>query len=129
MTDNELVQMALDARKNSYSPYSNYKVGAALLCADGTVFTGCNIENASYPAGICGERTAMSKAVSKGHKDFVKIAIAGSSPEICTPCGVCRQFMYEFNPDLIVLCSNNEGKFEPHSLKELLPAGFGPSSL
>lgn len=129
MTDKELVEMALDARKNAYTPYSKYQVGAALLCDDGTVFTGCNIESASYPCGICGERTAMSKAISEGHIKFTKIAIAGSSEKICTPCGMCRQFMYEFNPNLEVLCSDNAGKFEKHTLADLLSCGFGATSM
>ena len=111
MTDKELVNLALDARKNSYSPYSKYSVGAAVLCGDESIFTGCNIENASYPCGICAERTAMSKAISEGKKSFSKIAIAGSSDQICTPCGLCRQFMYEFAPDLTVLCSDDKGNF------------------
>lgn len=129
MTDNELVQMALDARKNSYSPYSNYKVGAAILCEDGTVYTGCNVENASYPCGICGERTAVAKAVSEGHKKFTAIAMAGSSEELCTPCGMCRQVLYEFAPQLKVLCAGSKGNFEEKNLKDLLVSGFGPESM
>ncbi|MBQ3670374.1 MAG: cytidine deaminase [Treponema sp.] len=129
VTDELLVKKALEARANSYSPYSKYRVGAALLCDDGTVYTGCNVENASYPCGICAERNAMSSAVSGGHRSFSKIAIAGSSDVICTPCGMCRQFMYEFNPGLTVLCAANDGRFETHSLKELLVGGFGPESL
>lgn len=129
MTDNELVNKALDARKNSYSPYSKYKVGAALLCQDGTVYTGANIENASYPCGLCAERTAMAKAVSEGRKDFKTIAIAGSSKELCTPCGMCRQFMYEFSPELRVLCADSGGNYKEHSLNELLAEGFGATSM
>lgn len=125
MDNLELVQKALDARKNSYSPYSKYKVGAALLCQDGTVYTGANIENASYPCGICAERTAMAKAVSEGRHSFKSIAIAGSSNEICTPCGMCRQFMYEFAPELKVLCSDNKGNYKEHKLSDLLTEGFG----
>ncbi|MCR4790585.1 MAG: cytidine deaminase [Treponemataceae bacterium] len=125
----KLVQMALDARKNSYSPYSKYRVGAALLCEDGSLYTGCNIENSSYPCGICAERTAMSKAVSEGHTKFKAIAIVGSSEEICTPCGLCRQFMYEFAPDLLVLCCSSRGNYQEYLLKELLLAGFGPQSM
>lgn len=129
MTDKELVNLALDARKNSYSPYSKYSVGAAVLCGDESIFTGCNIENASYPCGICAERTAMSKAISEGKKSFSKIAIAGSSDQICTPCGLCRQFMYEFAPDLTVLCSDDKGNFTEKKLNDFLPDGFGPGSL
>jgi len=129
ITDLQLVQKALEARNNSYSPYSKYQVGAALLCADGTIYTGCNIENASYPCGICAERTAMSKAVSEGHKKFTRMAVAGSSKEICTPCGICRQFMYEFAPDLRILCSSDSGEYKELILKDLLPEGFGAASM
>ncbi len=129
ITDLQLVQKALEARNNSYSPYSKYQVGAALVCADGTIYTGCNIENASYPCGICAERTAMSKAVSEGHKKFTSMAVAGSSKEICTPCGICRQFMYEFAPDLRILCSSDSGEYKELILKDLLPEGFGAASM
>jgi cytidine deaminase len=129
LSDKELVEKALNARKNSYSPYSNYRVGAALECSDGTVFTGCNVENASYPCGICAERTALAKAVSEGFKDFKRIAIAGSSKEICTPCGMCRQVLFEFAPSLKVLCCNDKGEYKELVLKDLLPEGFGPSSM
>ena len=129
MTDLELVRLALNARKNSYSPYSKYSVGAALLCGDDSVFLGCNIENASYPCGICAERTAMSKALSEGKKSFKTIAIAGSSGQKCTPCGLYHQFMFEFAPDLRVLCSDSNGDFFVKKLNELLPEGFGPDSL
>lgn len=129
ITDLQLVQKALEARNNSYSPYSKYQVGAALVCADGTIYTGCNIENASYPCGICAERTAMSKAVSEGHKKFTCMAVAGSSKEICTPCGICRQFMYEFAPDLRILCSSDSGEYKELILKDLLPEGFGAASM
>ena len=101
MTDNErnaLFSQASDARANSYSPYSGYSVGAALLCSDGTVYTGCNIENAAYTPTVCAERTAFFKAVSSGERDFCAIAVAGGKDgvEFCTPCGVCRQVMAEF---------------------------------
>ncbi len=129
ITDEKLIELALDARKNAYAPYSNYRVGAALLCEDGSVYTGCNIESASYPCGICAERTAMPKAISDGKRSFKTIAVVGSSDEICTPCGMCRQFMYEFAPNLRVLCCNPNGGVKEYSLKELLHAGFGPSSL
>jgi len=129
ITDELLVKKALDARENSYSPYSKYRVGAALLCDDGTVYTGCNVENASYPCGICAERNAMSTAVSGGHRAFSTIAIAGSSDVICTPCGMCRQFMYEFNPNLTVLCAGSGGDFVSKSLKDLLVDGFGPENM
>lgn len=127
---NQLVEIALDARKNSYAPYSNYRVGSALLCDDGkNIYPGCNIENASYPCGLCAERVALAKAVSDGHRKFRAIAIVGSSEEICTPCGLCRQALFEFAPDLTVICCGSKGNYEIHSLNELLAAGFGSSSL
>ena len=133
MKDLELVDLALQARKNAYAPYSKYNVGAALIAEndDGEekVFLGCNVENASYPCGICGERTAASKAVSEGFKRFKKIAIAGSSEEICTPCGICRQFLYEFNKNLTVLCAGSKGNYEEKKLNDLLMCGFGPESM
>ena len=102
MTDEKLLELALDARKNAYVPYSGYAVGAALLTEDGKVFIGCNIENAAYGNTLCAERTALVKAVSEGYRRFTKIAIAssGSAPY---PCGACRQSLYEFAPELEVL--------------------------
>ena len=129
MTDQALVDLALQARENAYAPYSNFSVGAALLCADGSVFTGCNIENASFPCGICAERTAAAKAISEGHRDFVALAVAGASEAICTPCGLCRQFLYEFAPDLRILCANNAGDYEERTLRALLADGFGDTSM
>ena len=129
MTDRELVRRAMAARERAYAPYSGFAVGAALLCGDETVYTGCNIENASYPCGICAERVAAGKAVSEGRRSFTAIAVAGSSAAFCTPCGLCRQFLYEFAPQLRVLCANEAGEFETHVLSELLCAGFGGASL
>ena len=103
---------------------------AALLCADGTVFTGCNVENAAYGSTICAERTALVKAVSEGRRDdFVRLAVAGRSEDYCWPCGSCRQMLYEFAPDLTVLVARGDGGFVTLPLRELLPHGFGPSSL
>ena len=123
------MKAALDARNNAYAPYSHFSVGAAVRCEDGSVYTGCNVENASYPCGICAERVAVSKAVSEGKRVFSMIAVTGSSPEKCTPCGVCRQFLYEFAPDMTVLCGNKDGEFDEITMKELLPRGFGASSM
>ena len=97
MTREELKSAAMAMRKRAYCPYSHFAVGAALECRDGTVFTGCNIENAGYSPTICAERTAVAKAVSEGHTDFVRIVIAGRSEDYCYPCGMCRQFMKEFS--------------------------------
>ncbi len=129
MTNEELITKALEAQKNSYSPYSKYKVGSALLCSDDSVYTGTNIENASYPCGLCAERVAMSKAISEGKKSFKAIAICGSSKSLCTPCGMCRQFLYEFAPDLTVLCADSDKNYKETTLKALLPAGFGATSM
>ena len=124
MTDAELLDLARRAAANSYSPYSRFPVGAALECADGTVFTGCNVENAAYGDTICAERTAAVKAVSEGHRDFVRIAIWGDSREYCYPCGSCRQFLQEFGKDMIVLCAKGDGSFVSHPLSEMMPFTF-----
>ena len=130
MTDRQLVDLAFDMLSRSYVPYSGFPVGAALLCADGTVFTGCNVENAAYGDTICAERTALVKAVSEGHRtDWVAIAIAGQGGDYCWPCGSCRQMLYEFAPDLKVLVARGDGEFVTTSLAELMPHGFGPKSL
>lgn len=130
MTDRELVDLAFQMLKRSYVPYSGFPVGAAILCSDGTVFTGCNIENAAYGSTICAERTALVKAVSEGHRDGLeKIAVVGNSTDYCWPCGACRQMLYEFNPDMTVLVAKGDGQFVSMKLHELLPHGFGPKSL
>ena len=130
MTDRELVRKAFDMLERSYVPYSNFPVGAALLCKDGSLFTGCNVENAAYGSTICAERTALLKAVSEGHRDdWQAIAIAGRGEDYCWPCGSCRQMLYEFAPDLKVLVARGDGEFVTTSLAELMPHGFGPKSL
>ena len=130
MTDQELVRTACSMLERSYAPYSGFAVGAALLCADGSVFTGCNVENAAYGSTICAERTALLKAVSEGHRDDWQVmAIAGRGEDYCWPCGSCRQMLYEFAPDLKLLVARGDGDFVITSLAELLPHGFGPKSL
>ena len=124
MTEKELCQKAIDMLDRAYTPYSHFPVGAALECADGAVFTGCNIENAAYTPMVCAERTAIFKAVSEGHRDFKRIAIAGRSEDYCVPCGVCRQVMQEFAPDLEIICLNGKGEAKHFTLKDLLPYGF-----
>ena len=124
MTDQELVERAFTMLERSYVPYSHFPVGAALLCKDGTVFTGCNIENAAYGLTICAERTAIFKAISEGHRDFKRIVIAGKSEDYCVPCGSCRQVMQEFAPQMEVICLNGKGEAKHFALKELLPYGF-----
>ena len=130
MTDEELVARAFAMHAYAYVPYSGFPVGAALLCRDGTVFTGCNVENAAYGSTICAERTALLKAVSEGHRgDWEAIAIAGRGEDFCWPCGSCRQMLYEFAPGLRVLAARGDGRYESALLEQLLPRGFGPASL
>ena len=124
MTKQELCQKAVEMQSFAYVPYSHFPVGAALECSDGTVFTGCNVENAAYGSTICAERTAIVKAVSEGHRDFVRIAIAGNSEDFCVPCGSCRQVMMEFAPEMEVICLNAVGESKSFALRELLPYGF-----
>jgi cytidine deaminase len=132
MTDLELMQIATEARKMAYAPYSGFFVGAALLAENGQVFTGCNIENASYSPTNCAERTAIFKAISEGVRSFSAIAICGGHGEvlepICAPCGVCRQVMSEFcDPDFRVVLGTPE-KITVYRLDELLPLSFSLKS-
>ena len=130
MTERELVERAFSMLERSYVPYSHFPVGAALECADGSVFTGCNVDNAAYGSTICAERTAAVKAVSEGHRDdFVRIAIVGNSTDYCWPCGACRQFLFEFAPDLECLIARGDHEYVKLPLRELLAHGFGPKSL
>ena len=124
MTLEELKQAAVAMLDRAYCPYSHFPVGAAVECADGSVYTGCNVENAVYPAGICAERNAMFHAAAEGHTDFVRIVIAGRSKDYCVPCGICRQVMQEFAPELEVICLNGAGEAKTFTLKERLPYGF-----
>ncbi len=129
MNREELKAAAVSMLERSYVPYSHFPVGAALECADGSVFTGCNVENAGYSPTLCAERVAVGKAVSEGHTDFVRIAVAGRSENYCVPCGVCRQVLMEFAPEIEVICLNRDGEELALPLKELLPYGFDPSYL
>jgi len=127
--------LAIAAREFSYSPYSNFKVGAALLTKTGKIYTGCNIENASYSPSNCAERTAFFKALSEGERDFEAIAIVGGHKdkglEICAPCGVCRQVMMEFcdYETFEIILGKSEDDYLKYTLQELLPLGFGPKNL
>ena len=136
MTDREsLCEKALEMRKAAYTPYSGFCVGAALLCKDGSVYTGCNIENAAYTPTNCAERTAFFKAVSEGKREFTAIAIAGGAREaktltLCAPCGVCRQVMREFGEDTFeIILARTREDYEVFTLKDLLPMSFGPENL
>ena len=122
-TYKELFRMAVKASENAYVPFSIFHVGAALLTKDGQVYTGCNIENSSYGATICAERTAMVKAVSEGVREFEAIAIAGNGGT-SWPCGICRQFMFEFSEDMRVISGENEDELKSYRLNELLLEGF-----
>lgn len=122
-----LAAVARQARERAYAPYSHYQVGAALLAENGTIYRGCNVENASYPATICAERVAVTKAVSEGQRQFAAIAVATSNGG--APCGICRQVMFEFAPDLLVLIVDDEGITAEYYLHDLLPNGFGPMNL
>ena len=133
MTDKELMSLAVQARKASYSPYSGFRVGAALLGKSGRVYLGCNIENAAYTPTNCAERTAVFKAVSEGEKDFVAIAIVGGKgdevAEFCAPCGVCRQVLAEFcDKDFRVILGNPD-HIKVYSFEEILPLSFGKNDL
>ena len=124
MTDQELMDMAKKAAEYAYVPYSKFPVGAALECSDDTIFTGCNVENAAYGDTICAERTAAVKAVSSGHRDFVRIAIYGEGENYCMPCGACRQFLTEFSPEMEVLCAKVGDRYVSYKLSQLLPHTF-----
>jgi cytidine deaminase len=131
-----LIEAAILARKNSYAPYSRFQVGAALMTADGKIYSGCNIENAAYTPTNCAERTAFFKAVSEGERDFHAIAIVGGAAgqeklDYCTPCGVCRQVMMEFcDPERFrIILAKNVDTYEVYTLAELFPMGFGPENL
>lgn len=130
----KLIEKALDMMNYSYVPYSNFTVGAALICESGKIYTGCNIENAAFGPSICAERTAISKAISEASKDFLAIAICGGpnkdSKDFCMPCGVCRQVLREFcQDDFMVICAKNTQDFKIYKLKELLPHSFKPEGV
>lgn len=134
MTDTELIEIAKQAAQNSYSPYSGYTVGAALLSKDGRVFTGCNIENAAYSPTNCAERTAIFKAVSEGVREFEKIAVVGGYhldfTDYFAPCGVCRQVLREFcSDDFTILLGKNGEEYKSFTLSELLPCSFSAEAM
>jgi cytidine deaminase len=125
-----LLERARAAQEQAYAPYSRFRVGAALLATDGRVFTGANVENAAYPATICAERVALPAAVTAGARDLEALAVVGDGPGPCTPCGMCRQVLFEFAPDLLVLAAGADGALARFRLgPDLLPHGFGPARL
>ena len=125
MTDRNLIDIAAQAMENSYAPYSKFKSGAALECLDGTVFAGCNIENASIGAAICAEAAALASAVSAGKTQFLRIAITSDSNAYCVPCGACRQLLAEFSREMEILCARADGRYVSYQLSALLPMAFG----
>lgn len=124
MTDQMLIARAKEAQRYAYAPYSNFAVGAALLCPSGEVYVGCNVESAAFGAGLCAERGALAAAVAAGEREFSVIAVIGSTDAFCTPCGICRQALYEFSPDCRVLCCKADGTSILHTVEELLPFAF-----
>ena len=134
MTPQELIQLAVEARRQSYCPYSGFAVGAAVLAEDGLVFAGCNVENAAFSPTLCAERVAVGKAVSEGVRRIVAVAVVGgkqSAPYThCPPCGVCRQVLREFCADGIpVYLGRSDGGFDTYTLAQLLPVSFSPAAL
>ncbi len=129
MTSEHLVKLAHQARENAYAPYSHYKVGAALVAASGKVFTGCNVENATYGLTVCAERVALWKAISEGEREFSAVAVVTESEHPASPCGACRQLLWEFGGNLEVILANTQGRTESLRLADLLPHPFDRSVL
>ena len=127
MTHHKLIASATTSRERAYAPYSNFKVGAALLGKSGRVYTGCNVENAAYGPSMCAERAAVFKAVSEGEREFEAIAVASENG--VSPCGTCRQVMMEFAPDMTVIIADTEGNTRLTTVRALLPDGFTPDQL
>lgn len=128
ITNEELIKKALEAQKIAYVPYSKFHVGAALITEDNSVYTGCNIEIASYSPTICAERTAIFKAISEGHKKIKKIAVVGDANPTF-PCGVCRQVIREFGADATIVVANSTEDYKEYTIDQLLPNSFGPEDL
>ncbi len=129
MSNAELVKLAREAKEYAYVPYSRFRVGAAVLTSDGEVFTGCNIENASYGGTVCAERTALFKAISEGKTKFSKIAVIGDLEDYTYPCGICRQVIAEYGTDIEMIIAKGNGEFRVHKLSELLPYAFTEKDL
>jgi cytidine deaminase len=125
----ELIEKAIEAREKAYVPYSNFLVGAAVKTKEGKIFTGCNIESASFTPTICAERTALSKAISEGYKEIEAIAVVGSFEEYTFPCGVCRQFIVEFGKDIKIIVAKNTDEYKIYQISDLLPHSFGPEDI
>lgn len=125
-----LLEQAYAAQEQAYAPYSGFRVGCALMAADGRVFLGANVENAAFSPTICAERTALPSAIVAGAREFLALAVVGDGPGVCAPCGVCRQMLYEFAPDLEILAGGSDRVTQRFVLsRDLLPHGFGPARL
>lgn len=129
MSNEELIEVAITVIQKAYAPYSNFRVGAALLMGDGKVYTGCNIENASYGLTMCAERVALFKAVSEGHSDFKALAVVCDSENYCAPCGACRQVLAEFAGEMPVIMANSQKQYIIKTVHELLPEYFNKAHL
>jgi cytidine deaminase len=129
MTPDPLVEAATIARERAYSPYSHFKVGAALEADDGTIVTGCNVENASYGLTVCAERVAVGRGVAEGHRRFVRVAVVTDVETLTPPCGACRQVLWEFAPDADVVLANLRGDTATYRMRDLLPHAFDMSQL
>ncbi len=125
MTEKELIEKARQASTAAYAPYSHFRVGAALLAENGEVFTGVNVENSSYGLTICAERNALAAAICRGIRSFTMIAVYADADPPVTPCGACRQVLYEFAPAMKVVCANDKGDVSRFTVAQLLPDGFG----
>jgi homotetrameric cytidine deaminase len=124
-----LIEQAKQSREKGYAPYSGFPVGAALLGKSGSIYTGCNVENASFSATRCAEQTAVLKGVGAGEKEFTALAVVADTEDVCRPCGICRQILSEFAADMWIIMANLQGKYEISTLKRLYPLGFSRHSL
>jgi len=129
MTDRGLISIAAETLPKAYSPYSRIKVGAAIECTDGSIFRGCNIENAAFGASICAEAAALSAAITAGQRSFKRLAIISDSNSYCFPCGACRQLLVEFAPELEVLSAKADGRYVSYTMSYLLPMAFGKDQM
>jgi cytidine deaminase len=129
MKDEELLQTAIKARIFAQAPYSHYSVGAALLCSDGKIYTGCNVESSSFGLSLCAERVALVKALSEGEQNFDRMAVVTEGKEVAKPCGACLQLLSDYAPNLVLILGNLEGEYEKVKTSELLPRPFGKEDL